>query len=70
MLYYDKIASKQWNNCRYWYFLDKRCKFQRNVSNACHDVLMISMNLIDNAYINIQGVDYHFIIREIAKVEP
>ena len=31
---------------------------------------MISMNLIDNAYLNIQGVDYHFIIREIAKVEP
>ena len=30
----------------YWYFLDKEFKFQSDLSNGFHDVLMISMNLM------------------------
>ena len=74
MLYYDSIditegihlnktsVSKECNICHYWYFLDKAFKFQPYVCNGCHDVLMISMNLM-----NINGVDYRCIITRISK---
>ena len=31
------------NVFHYWYFLDERFKFEANVCNGCHDVLMMSM---------------------------
>ena len=40
-------ASKECDVCHYWYFLDKRYKFQPYVCNGCHDVLVMSMNLGD-----------------------
>ena len=52
MLYYDRIdiseaidvnessESKECDICHYWYFLDKEFKFQQDVCNECHDVLM------------------------------
>ena len=57
MLYYDRIdiseaidvnepsESKECDICHYWYFLDKEFKFQQDVCNGYHDVLMIPMNL-------------------------
>ena len=39
----------------YWHFLNKGFKFQPNVCNRCHDLLMMSMNLIDIAILNIEG---------------
>ena len=58
MLYYDRIdiseaidvnessESKECDICHYWYFLDKEFyKFQQDVCNGSHDVLMMSMNL-------------------------
>ena len=57
MLYFDRIdisegidvnktsASKECDICHYWYFLNKGLKFQSNVCNRCHDLLMVSMNL-------------------------
>ena len=51
VLYYDKIdasegidvnktsSSKEFNICRYWYFLDEGFKFQPDASNGCHDLL-------------------------------
>ena len=57
MLYFDRIdvsegidvnktsASKECYICHYWYFLNYRFKFQPNVCNRFHDLLMISMNL-------------------------
>ena len=57
MLYFDRIdvsegidvnktnASKECDICHYWYFLNYRFKFQPNVCNRFHDLLMISMNL-------------------------
>ena len=56
MVHYDRIdiseridiiktkASKECNICHYWYFLDKEFKFQPNVCNGCH-VLMLSITL-------------------------
>ena len=53
MLYYDRTdvsegidvnktsASKECDVCHYWYFLNNSFKFQPNVFNRCHDLLMI-----------------------------
>ena len=70
MTYFDRIdvsegndvsktsASKQCDICHYWYFLSKGFKFQPNVCNRYHDLLMMSMNLSDIAILNIEGADY------------
>ena len=61
MLYYDRIdisdgidlsktsTSKGCDVCHYWYFLDYSFKFQSNVRNRCHNLLMMSVNLSDIA---------------------
>ena len=41
--------SKEFDICHYWYFLNKRFKFQPSVCDRCHDLLMMSMNLSDIA---------------------
>ena len=81
MLYYDRIdvsegtdvnktsESKKCNICHYWYFLNKGFKFQPNVCNRCHDLLMMSMNLTDIAILNIKGSDYRCIISLFSKNE-
>ena len=80
MLYYDRIdvsegidvnktsASKERDVCHYWYFLNYSFKFQLNVCNRCHDLLM-SMNLSDIVILNIEGSDYCCIISLISKNE-
>ena len=79
MLYFDRIdifegidvnktsASKECDICHYWYFLNKRFKFQLNVCNRCHYLLMMSMNLSDIAILNIKSAGYHSIISGIGK---
>ena len=81
MLYFDRIdvseeldigkisASKECDICHYWYFLNYSFKFQTNACNRCHDLLMMSMNLIDIAILNIRGSDYRCIINLISKNE-
>ena len=44
-------------------------KFQPNVCNRCHDLLMISVNLSDIAILNVQGSDCGCIITSISKNE-
>ena len=80
MLYYDRIdvsegidvnktrESKECDICHYWYFLDKGFKFQPDVCNGCHDILIMSMNLSDIAILNIHSAD-HRIISRIRKRE-
>ena len=79
MLYYDRIdvsegidvnktsASKECDICHCWYFLNYSFKFQPNVCNRCHDLLMMSMNLSNIAILNIKGSDYCCITRLISK---
>ena len=81
MLYYDRIdvsegidvnktsASKECDICHYWYFLNYSFKFQPNVCNRCHDLLLMSMNLSNIGILNIKGSDYHCIISLISKNE-
>ena len=74
MLYFNRIdvsegrdvnktsESKECDICHYWYFLNKNFKFQPNVCNRCHDLLMMSMNLSDIPILNISSADYCWII--------
>ena len=42
-------------------------KFQANVCNACHDLLMMSLNISDVTILNIKSGDYRCIISRISK---
>ena len=79
MLHFDRIdvseeitvnktsASKECDICHYWHILNYSFKFQQDVSNRCHDLLMVSTNLSDVAILNIKGSDYCCIISLISK---
>ena len=81
MLYYDRIdvsegidvnktsASTECDICHYWYFLNYSFKFQLNVCNRCHDLLMMCINRSDIAILNINSSDYRCIISLISKNE-
>ena len=62
-------ASKECDICHYWYFLSYSFKFQPNVCNRCHDLLMMFINLNDIASLNIKGSHYCCIISLISKNE-
>ena len=53
-------ASKEYDISHHWYFLNKGFKFQLNVCNRCHGLLMMSINLSDFAILNIKASDYHY----------
>ena len=42
----------------FYNFLNNRFKFQSYVYNRCHNLLMLSMNLSNNAILNIKCADY------------
>ena len=81
MIYYNRIdisertdinktsASKECDVCHYWYFLNYSFKFQPNVCNRCHDLLIMSVNLSNIAILNVEGSDYHCITSMISKNE-
>ena len=66
MLYYDRIdvsegidviktiASIECDICHYRWFLNYSFKFQPDISNSCHDLLVMSINLSDIAILNIK----------------
>ena len=51
------------------YFLNKHFKFQTNIYNRSHDLLLMSMNLSDIIVLNIEGCDICCIISGISKNE-
>ena len=81
MLYCDRIyvsegidinktsASKEYDVCHYWYFLNKCFKFQPYVCNKCHNLLIMPVNICGRAILSIKGSDYHCIISRISKRE-
>ena len=62
-----KQVHQKSNICHYWHFLNKAFKFQPNVCNRCHDLLMMSMNLSDIAILNIKCCDCCCIFSLISK---
>ena len=81
MLYFDRIdvskeidinktsESKDCGFCHYWYFLNKGFKFQPNVFNGSHYLLVMSMKRSDIAILNIESSDYRCNISGISKNE-
>ena len=75
MIYYNRVVvnktstSKQCDVCDYWYFLNFSFKFQSNVGNRCHYLLMMSVNLSNIAILNIKGSDCRCTISLISKNE-
>ena len=81
MLQYKKITvsegiginktslSKECTLCHYWYFKDFGFKFETNVCNKCHDVLMTAYELKNIAILNVKGVDSRCILWGISKNE-
>ena len=60
---------EEYNFCLYWYFLNNRFKFQPNICNGCHDLLIMSMNLSDISVLNSKGADYlSSIIKNFSKL--
>ena len=55
--------------CYYCYFKDIGCKFEPNVCDKCHDVLMRAYKLRNIAILNVKGVNYRCILRGISKNE-
>ena len=62
-------ASKECDIYPYWYFLNYSFKFEPNVCNRFHDLLMMFVNLSNIAILNIEGSDYRYIISLISKNE-
>ena len=81
MIYYDLIdvsegidinktsGSKECDVSHYWYFLNFIFKFQPNVCNKCHNLLMMFINVSDIAILNIKSSEYCCIISLISKNE-
>ena len=81
MIYYNRIdvsagidvnktsESKECDICHFWYFLNKGFKFQTQLCNRYHDLLMISINLSDIAISNTKIADFRCIISRISKSE-
>ena len=81
MLFFDRIdvsnetdvnkasTSKECDICHYWNSLNEGFKFQVNVCNRCHDLLIMSVNLSDIVILNIKGSDYCCIISGISENE-
>ena len=81
MLYYDRVdisegtdvnktsPLKECHVCHYCYFLNYSFKFQINICNRSHDLLMMHINHSDIAILNIEAFDYCCIISLISKNE-
>ena len=66
---YLHAESKEYDICHNWYFLNYSFKFQPNVCNRCHDLLMMSINLSDIAILNVKSSDYCCAISLLSKNE-
>ena len=51
----------------HWYFKDIGYKFESNVWNKCHDVLMTAYELKNIAIMNVKRVDYRCILWAVSK---
>ena len=80
MLYYDRIdiskvidptksnKSRECMICHSWFF-NHRLKFQDHVSNDCHDLTILCLNLSYTAIITVKNVDDRCIMYNIIKSE-
>ena len=55
-------ASKEYDICHYWYFLDKIFKYKPYICNVCHDLMLKAMNFNDVAIVSVKRINWriHF----------
>ena len=58
-------ASKECDICHYFHFLNYSFKFQPNICNRCHYVLMLYMTLSDIAMHCVKRVQMHSFFRSL-----
>ena len=63
-------ASNECDICHYLYFLNFSFRFQPNVCNRCHELLVMPMNLTDISILNIKSSDCCCISSLISKMRP
>ena len=73
MLEYDRIdvfegitvnetnASREYDICHYWYFLDKGFKCEPYLCNGCHDLMQKAMNFNDVAIVLLKELITEFV---------
>ena len=59
--------SKEYMTCHYWHFKDIGYKCELYVCNKCHDVSMMAYELENIAILNVKGVYYKCVLRNITK---
>ena len=63
----NKTSASEESDFHYWYLVNYSFKFQPNVCNRCHDLLMMSIKFSNITILNIKGSDYLCIISLISK---
>ena len=48
-------ASKEYDICHYWYFLDKKFNYEPYLCNGCHYLMQKAMSFNDIAIVSIKG---------------
>ena len=48
--------------CHHSYFKYIGYKFEQDICNKCHDILMMSCELENIEILNIKGVDYRYVL--------
>ena len=67
-IYINKVsASKVFDICHCWYFLNKGITFQPYACNGRQDVLVMSIILNSTAILNIPSVDYSCVVLLLAQ---
>ena len=61
--------SKESMLCHYWYFKDVGYKFEPNVCNKCHDVLMTAYRLKNIAILNVKVLIFDVIYGILIKMK-
>ena len=62
-------ASNKCELCHYWFFKDFGFKFEEDVCNGCHDVLMMAHSLKDIAILSAKGTTFRCLLMSISKNE-
>ena len=60
-------ASKECELYQYWFFKDIGFKFEENVCNSCHDLLMMAHSLKSIAILNAKEVTFRCLLIGISK---
>ena len=62
-----QVQQKECMLCHYWYFKKIGYKFESNVYNKCHDVVMTTCELKNIAILNVKVAGYRFILQGVSK---